>query len=59
MPPAPPAKKKSSPRLHSSDEDEFRQKFRLVTFAIFSDHNSHREHNPDGNIFPFWETFEQ
>jgi uncharacterized protein (TIGR02452 family) len=41
------------------DEDEFRQKFRLVTFAIFSDHNSYRAHNPDGNTLPFWETFEQ
>jgi uncharacterized protein (TIGR02452 family) len=38
-------------------EEEFRDKFRLVVFAIISDHNSWHSHNPRGNVLPFWEEF--
>jgi len=38
-------------------EKEFASKFKLVVFAIFDDHNSHREHNPNGNVLPFIEVF--
>jgi hypothetical protein len=27
-------------------------------FSIIDDHNSHREHNPDGNILPFLKVFQ-
>jgi uncharacterized protein (TIGR02452 family) len=38
-------------------EDEFTTNFRLVVFSIFEDHNSNREHNPNGNVLPFLEVF--
>jgi len=38
-------------------EEEFAAKFKLVVFSIFEDHNSHREHNPNGNVLPFLEVF--
>ena len=40
-------------------EDEFRNRFRLVVFAIMDDHNSWREHNPEGNLLPFLREFEE
>ncbi|MDL2241841.1 TIGR02452 family protein, partial [Bacteroidales bacterium OttesenSCG-928-L03] len=39
-------------------EDEFKSRFKLVVFAILDDHNSWREHNPEGNILPFLREFE-
>ncbi|MDL2323142.1 TIGR02452 family protein [Bacteroidales bacterium OttesenSCG-928-A17] len=39
-------------------EDEFKNRFKLVVFAILDDHNSWREHNPEGNILPFLREFE-
>ncbi|NDW12020.1 TIGR02452 family protein [Bacteroides sp. 214] len=39
-------------------EDEFKNRFKLVVFAIIDDHNSWREHNPEGNILPFLREFE-
>ncbi len=38
-------------------EEEFRNRFRRIVFAIIEDHNSRREHNPDGNLKPFREVF--
>jgi uncharacterized protein (TIGR02452 family) len=38
---------------HVLKEDEFRDRFRLIVFAIIDDHNAHKEHNPLGNKLPF------
>ena len=38
-------------------EPEFKDQFALVVFAIISDHNSHRAHNPNGNFEPFRKVF--
>lgn len=39
------------------EETEFKNVFEMVVFAIFNDHNSHKEHNPEGNIAPFQKVF--
>jgi uncharacterized protein (TIGR02452 family) len=39
-------------------EAEFKHRFQLIVFAILDDHNSWREHNPEGNILPFLEVFD-
>ncbi len=31
--------------------------FKAVHFAIFDDHNAHRDHNPQGNVLPFQQVF--
>lgn len=41
------------------NEDEFRNKYRLVVFAVLDDHNSYRSHNPEGNFVPFYNEFVQ
>jgi hypothetical protein len=33
--------------------------FKWVMFAIYNDHNAKLEHNPEGNIKPFEDIFEQ
>lgn len=38
-------------------ENEFNNRFKVVVFSIIDDHNSRRQHNPDGNIIPFVEIF--
>lgn len=38
-------------------EPEFKNQFRLIVFAILSDHNSWLAHNPEGNVLPFLNTF--
>ncbi len=40
------------------NEPEFANRFELVVFAIFDDHNSWKEHNPEGNMLPFFKEFE-
>ena len=35
------------------EEPEFKNKYRLISFAILDDHNAHRSHNPEGNYLPF------
>lgn len=40
------------------NEDEFKNCFKLVVFAILDDHNTWKEHNPEGNILPFLREFE-
>ena len=39
-------------------ENEFINRFALVVFAIISDYNSHRAHNPNGNFEPFRKIFD-
>jgi uncharacterized protein (TIGR02452 family) len=39
-------------------EPEFQNYFELVVFAILEDHNSYKEHNPQGNLLPFSEVFD-
>lgn len=38
-------------------EKEFLNKFNNIVFAIISDHNSGKEHNPEGNFLPFEREF--
>jgi uncharacterized protein (TIGR02452 family) len=38
-------------------EEEFTSRFKVVVFSIFEDHNSNKEHNPNGNVLPFLEVF--
>ncbi len=38
-------------------ESEFKDKFRLLVFAVLDDHNAHMAHNPQGNFAPFAEEF--
>jgi len=40
-------------------ETEFLGFFKLVVFAIIDDHNSAKEHNPNGNVLPFLEVFDE
>ena len=40
------------------DEQEFKNKYKYIVFAILEDHNSHKEHNKEGNFRPFKEEFE-
>ena len=38
-------------------ESEFQGFYKQVVFAILDDHNSRKEHNPNGNVQPFVEVF--
>ncbi|RHJ86504.1 TIGR02452 family protein [Parabacteroides sp. AM08-6] len=35
------------------EEEEFKDRYKLISFAILEDHNSGHEHNPEGNYMPF------
>ena len=39
------------------EEQEFKDKYKYIVFAILEDHNSHKEHNKEGNFRPFKEEF--
>jgi uncharacterized protein (TIGR02452 family) len=39
-------------------EDEFKRRFKIVVFSIIDDHNSRKEHNPEGNVLPFLNVFQ-
>ena len=39
------------------DEPEFKNRYRLIVFAILNDHNAHQKHNPEGNFKPFADEF--
>ncbi len=39
------------------EEDEFKNKYKKIVFAIFDDANAYRAHNPDGNYLPFVREF--
>lgn len=39
------------------EEDEFRNQFKHISFAILEDHNSGYAHNPNGNFKPFFDEF--
>lgn len=38
-------------------EKKYTNKFKKIVFAILDDHNSHKEHNPEGNYAPFKKMF--
>ena len=40
------------------EESEFKNKYKLLLFAILDDHNAKLKHNPDGNYLPFVREFE-
>ncbi len=40
------------------EEDEFKDRFRLIEFAILDGYRTGLRHNPDGNLTPFREEFE-
>jgi uncharacterized protein (TIGR02452 family) len=40
-------------------EEEFNGRFKNIVFAILEDHNSGKEHNPNGNVLPFLEIFDE
>lgn len=39
------------------ERDEYKYLYDKIVFAILEDNNSHRSHNPEGNLKPFLETF--
>ena len=39
------------------NENEFKNKFKKIVFAILDDHNAKRSHNPHGNLQPFIDVF--
>lgn len=39
------------------DEQPFKNRYRLISFAILDDSNAHRSHNPEGNYLPFLREF--
>ncbi len=39
------------------EEDELRDKYRKIVFAILENHHAGENHNPNGNLLPFLETF--
>lgn len=39
------------------EEKEFKNKYRLLLFAILDDHNARLKHNPEGNFLPFVKEF--
>ena len=39
------------------EEPEFKNKYKLLLFAILDDHNAKLKHNPDGNYLPFVREF--
>ena len=41
------------------DEKEFKNKYRLLLFAILDDHNARLKHNPEGNFLPFVREFDR
>lgn len=41
------------------EELEFKNRYRLIVFAILDDHNAHQKHNPEGNFKPFADEFAQ
>lgn len=41
------------------EEDEFKDKFRLIDFAILDGYRTGLRHNPDGNLKPFQQEFKQ
>jgi len=40
------------------NESEFCNKFKLIVFAIYDDHNSRKRHNSNGNLLPFADVFQ-
>ena len=40
------------------EEEEFKNKYKLLVFAILDDHNARLKHNPEGNFLPYVREFE-
>ena len=40
------------------ESEDYKNKFKKVTFAILDSNSTHMEHNPNGNLYPFMKTFE-
>lgn len=40
-------------------DNDFNGCFKKIVFSIFDDHNTYKEHNPDGNLKPFKKIFEK
>ena len=39
------------------NEPEFLNQYKMLLFAILEDHNSNKQHNPEGNYLPFYNEF--
>jgi len=39
------------------DNENYKNAFRVISFAIIDDKNAYREHNPEGNLKPFKDVF--
>jgi uncharacterized protein (TIGR02452 family) len=39
------------------EEEEYKGKYKVVSFAILDDHNAFHDHNPQGNFVPFQNQF--
>jgi uncharacterized protein (TIGR02452 family) len=39
------------------EEEEFKNKYKLLVFAILDDHNAQLKHNHEGNFLPFVKEF--
>ena len=39
------------------EEDEFKNKFKLIDFAILDGYKTGLQHNPEGNLLPFQKEF--
>ena len=39
-------------------EERYKNAFHNIVFAILDDHNTRKEHNPEGNFAPFAKEFE-
>ena len=39
------------------NSDRYKSAFKVISFAIIDDKNAYREHNPEGNLKPFKDTF--
>ena len=39
------------------EEDEFKDKFRIIEFAILDGYRTGMRHNPEGNFLPFQKEF--
>ncbi|MFK7904463.1 MAG: TIGR02452 family protein [Chitinophagales bacterium] len=39
------------------EELEFKNKLKIIVFAIIDDHNAWKKHNPQGNVLPFLKVF--
>ena len=41
----------------AEEEKEYKNKFKVIAFAIINSNSNYKEHNPEGNFKPFKEEF--